>query len=150
MNRIAQILGGMVRGIWHGAGMPEPPAGWTFVDVTDRPAAKVGDAYDAVTDTFTTPAPVVAPRIVRRTDIIRALSPAQFKEMRMYGPREAGTNANGTSYADPVVLQALALLTDETGIAVTDPNFIAAFTALVQKNVLTQNQATALLAKLST
>jgi hypothetical protein len=94
MNRIAQILGGMVRGIWHGAGMPEPPAGWTFVDVTDRPAAKVGDTYDAVTDTFTTP--------------------------------------------------------DETGIAVTDPNFIAAFTALVQKNVLTQNQATALLAKLST
>lgn len=57
MKRQLQIKNGLAQGEWEGNGiLPVPPDGsWTFLDVTDRPDAQVGFAYDAATDTFSPP-----------------------------------------------------------------------------------------------
>ena len=60
MKRQLQIKDGRAQSEWCGSGgMPVPPdASWTFVDVTDRPAAQVGMIHDARANTFTD-APIV-------------------------------------------------------------------------------------------
>ena len=62
MSRQLQIKDGVVGSEWQGDGeMPVPPdASYTFLDVTDRPEARVGMRYDAAADTFRA-APVVPP-----------------------------------------------------------------------------------------
>jgi hypothetical protein len=145
MNRIAQILGGMVRGIWHGAGMPEPPAGWTFVDVTDRPAAKVGDTYDAVTDTFTTPTPVPPVKTLSKSDVIGVLTPAQWSEMQRYHPDAAGTSPAGTPYNDPSVYWAVSVFNAATkDFDLDDPRITSILGLLVQKGVIAPGDVAAL------
>lgn len=55
--RQLQIKNGIAQGEWSGnGGMPvAPDDSWTFIDVTDRPEARVGMIYDADSDTFTPP-----------------------------------------------------------------------------------------------
>jgi hypothetical protein len=71
MQRQLQVFDGLARTEWRGFG--DPPAamgeGWLCVDVTDRPDAQVGMAYDADTDTFTV-APVPPRRILTRHEFL--------------------------------------------------------------------------------
>lgn len=71
MVRILQIQDGLAVGEWNGSGaLPvEPDASWIFIDVTNRPDAKLGMLYDVSTDTFTE-APIPGRRILTRHEFL--------------------------------------------------------------------------------
>lgn len=73
MKRLLQVKNGIAVGEWSGGGgLPVPPDGsWVFVDVTNRPTAKLGMAYNANTDTFTSVTaakfPSAMTRLIKKT-----------------------------------------------------------------------------------
>lgn len=128
MRRQLQITNGVAQSEWQGSGgMPIPPdSTWTFVDVTDRPDAKVGMLYDAATDTFSA-APVVPKTRVSKSQVISVLTPQEW--------------ANANSSTEPEVLWGMAQFQLADYVDLADPRFAPIMGGLVAKGILTPARA---------
>lgn len=128
MKRQLQIKNGIAQSEWQGSGgMPVPPNDtYIFLDVTDRPEAKVGMTYDAASDTFS-PAPVVPKTRVTKSQAISVLTPDEW------------ANANSSTDADVAWGMAQFTLADYVDLA--DPRFAQIFGALVAKGIITPARA---------
>lgn len=136
MRRQLHVKNGLVCGEWRGGGeMPIPPdASWTFVDVTDRPDAKLGDSYDAATDTFSA-APVPPRTRVTKSQVVSVLTPAEW--------------ATATSSTDPDVVWAMAQFQLADAINLADPLVSEIFAGLVAKNIVSAARASQIQSALS-
>jgi hypothetical protein len=128
MRRQLQISGGIAHASWSGSGsMPVPPdVSWTFLDVTDRPDAECGMAYDAETDTFSRPSPPVRTRVTK-SQVISVLTPAEW--------------ANATTSTDADVIWGMAQFTLADYVDLADARFGQIFGALVAKGIVTEARA---------
>lgn len=137
MRRQLQIKDGKVQGEWQGGGgMPLPPdTTWTFLDVTNRPEAQVGHAYDPVTDTFTPPP--LPP------DYGRTVSPREF--LRLFTPQERIAFRNAAK-TDDLVADFAALAQVPEPIRLKHPDTVAGLGLLVAKGLLTAARRDAILA----
>jgi len=135
MNRQLQIRNGMAESEWQGSGaMPIPPdASWIFINVTDRPEAKVGMLYDSATDSFS-PAPVPQKTRVTKSQVVSVLTPAEW------------ATANSSTDADVVWGMAQFNLADYVDLA--DPRFNQIFGALVAKGIIAANRSAQILSDL--
>jgi len=135
MRRQLQIKSGIVQCEWQGSGaMPIPPDDtYLFLDVTDRPEAKVGMLYDAATDTFS-PAPVPQKTRVTKSQVVSVLTPAEW------------ANANSSTDADVQWGMAQFNLADYVDLA--DPRFNQIFAALIGKNIIAANRSAQILSDL--
>ena len=129
MNRQLQIQNGIAQSEWSGScGFPIPPDDtWIFIDVTDRPDAKVGMTYDAATDTFTAPPPRI-PTQVTKSQVISVLTPDEWR--------------TATTSADPDVQWGMAQFHAADRIDLADPRFAQVFALLMAKNVITVERST--------
>jgi hypothetical protein len=136
MRRQLQITNGVAQSEWQGSGgMPIPPdSTWTFVDVTDRPDAKVGMLYDAATDTFSA-APVVPKTRVSKSQVISVLTPQEW--------------ATANNSTEPEVLWGMAQFQLADYVDLADPRFAQIMGGLVAKGILTPQRAAAVQADLS-
>ena len=128
MNRQLQIKNGIAGSEWNGSGgMPIPPdASHLFLDVTDRPDAKVGMRYDALTDTFG-PAPVVIKTIVTPSQVISVLTAAEWQI--------------ATTSVDPDVVWGMAQFQLAQRVDLADPQFAQLMAGLVSKGIVTAARA---------
>ena len=136
MKRQLQIRNGIAQAEWNGSGsMPVPPsAEYVFLDVTDRPDARVGMLYDATTDTFS-PAPVPPKTRVTKSQVISVLTPAEWH------------TATTSTDVDVVWGMAQFQLADHVDLA--DPQFAILMTGLVSKGIVTAARATEIQAALA-
>jgi hypothetical protein len=143
MNRQLQVRKGIAESEWSGTtGFPIPPSDdWTFVDVTERPEAQVGYIYDASTDTFTPPLPLVKTR-VSKSQVVSALTPLEWAEMGKYHP-----TANAP-YDDPDVYWGVTQFQLADYIDLADPRFAQILGGLVAKGLMSAERATAFKAEL--
>lgn len=126
--RQLQIRHGVAVGEWQGSGgAPVPPDdSWVFIDVTGRPDAQLGDAYDVDTDTFTAPPPppdygeTVGPR-----DFMLLFTATQRKAIRQL------------SKTDDDVADFMAIAQVPEPIRLKHPLTLMGLGMLVQKGVLT-------------
>lgn len=150
MKRQLQIRNG-VTNEWQGntEAMPVPPMPFdydevrrrwvskdgttVFVDVTNRPDARLGDRYDLDTDTFTPPPPppdygaTVGPR-----DFLLLFTPAERKAIR------------AMAKVDEDVADVMALAETPQPIRLKHPTTIASLDLLVTKGLLTAVRAAAI------
>lgn len=133
--RILQIKDGIAVAEWSGSGDgPTAPDGtWLFVDVTNRPTARVGDSYDVGTDTFSPPD---APPDYGATVDARAFQLLFTAAERIAIRTAADSNAE---IADWARLAEIPL-----PIRLKHPNTLAGLAGLVQATLLTQERATAI------
>jgi hypothetical protein len=126
--RQLQIRSGLAQSEWNGGGgMPVPPDNtWTFIDVTDRPDAKVGMTYDAASDTFG-PAPVVVRTIVTPSQVISVLTAAEWQI--------------ATTSTDADVVWAMAQFQLAQRVDLADPQFAQLMSGLVAKGIVTAARA---------
>jgi len=135
MRRQLQITNGIAQTEWQGGGgMPVPPDdAWVFVDVTDRPDAKIGMLYDAKSDTFS-PAQVPAKTRVTKSQVVSVLTPVEW------------ATANSSTDADVVWGMAQFNLADYVDLA--DPRFNQIFGALIAKGIIASNRSAQILSDL--
>jgi len=130
MKRQLQIKNstGLAQSEWNGGGgMPVPPDDtWTFVDVTDRPEARIGMTYDVTTDTFG-PAPVVVKTIVTPAQVISVLTAAEWQI--------------ATTSTDADVVWGMAQFQLAQRVDLADPQFAALMAGLVSKGIVTAARA---------
>jgi len=128
MKRQLQIQNGIACGEWSGGGsVPIPPdATWTFFDVTDRPDAKAGMHYDALTDTFS-PAPVIVKTIVTPAQVVSVLTATEWQI--------------ATTSTDADVVWGMAQFQLATRINLADPQFAQLMSGLVSKGIVTAARA---------
>lgn len=134
-HRQLQIKNGFAQNEWNDSGeMPVPPdASWTFVDVTNRPDAKVGMSYDTATDTFS-PSPVVVPKIVSKSQIISVLTQAEWQ--------------TATTSTDVDVVWGMAQFALVDLVDLSDPKISQLLTSLIPKNILTAGRVSQIQAAL--
>lgn len=134
MRRILQVKNGVAMSEWSGTGpLPVPTDGtWTFVDVTERPSAQVGDSYNGFTDTFTAP---TVPDYGATVDA-RAFQ-LLFTTAERIAIRTAA--ASNEVIADWARLAELPL-----PIRLKHPNTLAGLAGLVAATLLTEERATAI------
>jgi hypothetical protein len=133
--RQLQIKNGIAQSEWQGSGViPVPPSSdWTFLDVTERPDAQVGMLYDAATDTFAPPPPIVKTR-VSKSQVISVLTPQEW------------ATANSSTDADVVWGMAQFQLADYVDLA--DPRFNQIFAALIGKGIIAADRSAQILSDL--
>ena len=126
-KRQLQIKNGIAQGEWQGGGgMPTPPDNtWTFLDVTDRDA-KVGDLYDAASDTFSPPPP--GPLVFSFHALMERFTSAERQALRAL----AATNATAAD-----ALEMLRAQGENGGIPNNDTKFLQRMQQLVTAGVLT-------------
>lgn len=135
MTRQLQIKGGVAVAEWAGVGAPPTPPDetWLFVDVTDRPSARIGDTYNASADTFTPPAP---PPNYGLTVDVRA-----FQLLFTAAERIAIQSA---AAASPQVADWARLAELPVPIRLKHPNTLAGLSALVTAGLLTNARKVAI------
>jgi len=135
MKRQLQIKNAIAQSEWQGSGgFPVPPdASWTFIDVTNRDA-KVGDTYDAATDTFSA-APVTPKTRVSKSQVVSVLTPTEWAEMGKYQPTA------DPPYDDADVYWAVTQFQLADYVDLADSRYQQIIGGLVAKGLLSQARA---------
>lgn len=139
MRRQLQIQNGVIQAEWSGdGGLPIPPDNsWIFLDVTDRPEAKIGMLYDSETDTFShIPEPAPIPRtIVTKAQVVSVLTAQEWSEMNKYHPTAPAP------YNDADIFHAISQFQLAQTINLADPAYAAIMSALVTKGLMSAERA---------
>lgn len=135
MKRILQVRNGVAVSEWSGAGAsPVAPEGWTFIDVTDNPAATLGCTYDTNAQTFTPPP--------AEPDYGRTVTVRQFLSLFTIIERKAIRNR--VLLDDDVADWFSLFIETAEPIRLKHPDTIAGLTFLVGKTLLTAARRTAI------
>lgn len=133
----AQIDNGVVTAILYSDAMPPEdtwPEGRSFVATDD--AAVLGGTYDG--ETFTPPAPVVAPKQISKVDFLRLIQPTEFAAMQ-----------NAAKNGDVMMMYGLEILSSARYIDPADPLLAQLVGYAVSQNILSPERRDAITAGLA-